>query len=378
MKAAAALLLAGSVFLGVGSSRTPAREGDGGPAIRATIDQPDRLVFDAAGNLFIYEASDDLPPVIREIPVGTQTIRTVLVGCDRNRYPTEEGDCLGPVSELRVVGNDRLLVTEFTDNRMRTFDLRSKRLSLLAGNGSLKSSGDGGLAIAAGIVDPRCAAVDQLGNVFVCDGHRIRRVDAQTGIITTVAGSGRPGFGGDHGPALDAQLEFPLSIAVDPAGNLFIADDTSQRIRRVDKLTGIIETIAGTGRESRFFGFDITDGPALKTDLFEPRDLLFDRQGNLLFLNEYDRVCKVDLGSGRLTVIAGRGKRGRNPGYDGDGRVATRAHIDAWGMALDPQGNLFLADTEHNRIRRVDAGTRVITTIAGNGKPHGKPGGPIL
>jgi streptogramin lyase len=368
-------------------SQSYVRPGDGGPAAKAAIDGPARLVFDTQGNLFVYEASGDRPPAIRKIAAGTQTITTLLIGCDRNRYPSERGNCLGPITEMRMDGAGQLLLVESTDNRVRSFDLRSKTLSLVAGNGSLKSSGDAGPATAAGINAPRCAATDRQGNIFVCDSDRIRKIDPRTGAISTVAGNGKAGSGGDHGPALDAQLYFPKSIALDDDGNRFIADGTA-RIRKVDARTGIIAAIAGTARPNRLapsnsslvecLAFDGDGKAALEADLCTPSQLLFDRQGNLLFVDEEGpvnretRICKINRESGKISVIAGMGKTG----FSGDGGLATRAQIDVLGAALDSNGNLFLADWQHNRIRRVDAATGRINTFAGNGQPEkGPPGG---
>src|SRR5579862_1025087 len=362
---AAAILLLVTAFVAVSQSKSYTRQGDGGPAIKATIDGPSKLAFDSKGNLFIYEASDDLRPAIREIRASTKKITTLLVGCDENAWPPkkERDDCLSSPAELQMAGDGRLLVPEFLRNRVRTLDLRSRTFSLVAGNGTRESSGDGGPAIRAGLMEPSCATTDQQGNIFVCDWrNRVRRIDARTGIISTVAGSGEAGFGGDGGPALEAQFNFLNSIAVNSVGDLFIADDTSYRIRRVDAKTGIIDTIAGTGHGARFDPiFKGEGGPALEAQLHDPRHLMFDKDGYLLFLNGEGRVCRINLWSGTISTVAGRNQ----PGFDGDGGPATQAHIDAWGMALDPGGNLFLADWEHNRIRRVDSVTGVITTFAG-------------
>ena len=366
-----ATVLIGIGFVEVCRSAAPSRTGDGGLAIKATIDGPSHLAFDSEGNLFVYESSDDIPPSLRVISAKTGRISTVAVGCEVTWPPKDQPGCLSSITDLRVVGENRLQVTEFLDNRIRRLDLDSKMFSLVAGNGEFKFSGDGGPAIAAGIMDPQCATIDQAGNLFVCDStNRIRRIDATTGIITTVAG-----------PGLARQI--PLSLAVDGAGNLFAADEeafgdggSTCHIRKIDAKTGVVATIAGSGRKGRpgLVEFEAKDGPALNADLGSVRELVFDKKGNILFLNNSNHVFRMNLTTGMLTTVAGRNRRG----YDGDGGPATQAHIDAWGMALDPKGNLFLADWKHNRIRRVDAVTGIITTFAGNGRPHRKPSFPIL
>src|SRR5579862_7243867 len=158
---AAAILLLVTAFVAVSQSKSYTRQGDGGPAIKAKIDGPSKLAFDSKGNLFIYEASDDIPPAIREISANTKKITTLMVGCDEHgNPPKQEGDCLSSLAELQVAGDGRLLVAEFLMNRVRTFDLRSRTLSLVAGNGTRESSGDGGLAITAGLAEPHCATTD--------------------------------------------------------------------------------------------------------------------------------------------------------------------------------------------------------------------------
>jgi hypothetical protein len=367
-----AALLLGPLLVQISWSQTPKRKGDGGPASKAMIDGPSKLAFNSNGDLFIYEASDDLPPAIRVIAAKTKIITTLWVGC-RVTWPPEPSDCVGSLTGMWAQRDNSLLVADSTKDQLRSFDLLSKKFSVVAGNGAREFGGDGGPAVAAGLVEPHCAAVDQDGDIFVCDwSNRVRRINSKTGTISTVAGSGHSGTGGDHGPALKAQFGFLSGIAVDASGDLFIADE-SNRIRRVDAKSNIIDTIAGTGRGGRF-GFDVADGPALKADLFTPTSLMFDRNGNLLFLNDGNRICSINLLSGVLSTIVGLGR----PGFDGDAGPATRAHIDAWGMALDPDGNLFLADWEHNRIRRVDAATGVISTFAGNGLPQRGPHPPIL
>ena len=250
-------------------------------------------------------------------------------------------------------------------------------LSVTAGTGDLHSSGDGGRAIDAGITVPYCIGQDGEGNLFICDSsYRIRRVGARTGTISTVAGSGNRGFGGDGGPALEAKFGILLSMAVDRSGNLYVADDTSNRIRRIDAGTGIIDTIAGSappdkgastfGRIVEFAG---ADGPATKARFNSPRSLTFDPDGNLIFAI-LGRVCRIDK-QGFLKTIAGNG----HEGFSGDRGAATSARIEPAGLAVDERGNLFIAELGNNRVRRVDAKSGVITTIAGNGLPHRPPQG---
>ena len=206
-------------------------------------------------------------------------------------------------------------------------------------------------------------AVDGAGNLYIADygNHRIHRVDA-SGTITTVAGTGRRGYSGDGGPAVQARLRSPESVAVDGAGNLYIADWGNNCIRRVDA-SGIITTIAGTGRR----GYSGDGGPADEAQLNAPTGVAVDGAGNLYFTNRDftnrggDRIRRVDA-SGTITTVAGSGERA---GYSGDGGPAVQAQLyNPRGVAVDGAGNLYIADLGNNRIRRVDA-SGTITTLAG-------------
>src|SRR5437879_6433471 len=232
----------------------------------------------------------------------------------------------------------------------------------VAGGGSV---GDGGQATGAQLFLPMGATVDATGNLFSADtAHaRIRRVAAGTGILRSVAGTGAMGFSGDDGLATSAQLNSPIGVAVDAAGDLFIADAYNHRIRRVAAGTGLITTVAGTGES----GFSGDGGPATSAQLETPTGVAIDAVGNL-FIADADnhRIRRVAAGTGLITTVAGTGI----PGFSDDGSPATRSHLsNPTGIAIDVAGNLFIADTESHRIRRVAVGTARITTIAGTGIP---------
>ena len=235
-------------------------------------------------------------------------------------------------------------------------------ITTVAGIGSPGLAGEGGPASAAELNEPRQLALDGAGNLFLAEvnNHRVRRVDATTGIITTVAGS-TPGFSGDGGPATAAELFAPYAVTSDGPGNLFIADLGNARVRRVDAVTGIITTVAGTGTE----GFSGDDGPAIAAELDRPIDLALDAAGNLFiadFLNQ--RVRRVDVLTGLISTVAGNGTLG----FRGDGGPATAARLASpVGIGLDVAGNLFVAEIDNRRVRRLDAATGIITTVAGTG-----------
>ena len=219
-------------------------------------------------------------------------------------------------------------------------------------------------------------AADGAGNLYIADSgnHRIRKVDS-SGTISTIAGSGEFGFGGDGGPAIDARLNYPSGVAVDGAGNVYIADLGNQRIRKVDS-TGTITTIAGSG-ETGFGGggFGGDGGPATEAQLNYPRGVAIDGAGNVYIADQGNqRIRKVDS-TGTITTIAGSGERG----FSGDGDPATEAQLNyPWGVAVDGAGNVYIADLGNHRIRKVDSlGT--ITTIAGSGEfGFGGDGGPAI
>ena len=233
-------------------------------------------------------------------------------------------------------------------------------ITTVAGRERWGYRGDGGLAVHARLDSPSGVTVDSAGNLFIADegNNRIRKVDP-AGVITTVAGTGARGYGGDGGPAVNAKLASPDGVATDGAGNLFIADEGNFRIRKVNS-AGVITTVAGTGEQ----GFGKDGGPAVQTPLWDPVGVAVDSAGNLFIADRArNRIRKVDS-AGVITTVAGTGARG----YGGDGGPAVRAQIDGpRGVATDRAGNLFIADSDNNRIRRVDS-AGVITTIAGMGE----------
>jgi len=232
-------------------------------------------------------------------------------------------------------------------------------ISTVAGNDTLGYSGDNGPATLARLSNPTGVAVDKHGNVYIADQYNnvIRKVDTNN-IITTIAGNDTLGFGGDSGLAIHAMLWHPADVATDTLGNIYIVDQDNSRIRKVDTL-GIITTFAGIGTA----GFGGDSGLAINAKLNFPQGIAVDKYGNVYIADFYNsRIRKVDTG-GYITTVAGNG----TGGYSGDDSLAVLAEIyDASAVAVDDSGNIYISDYYNDRIRKVNT-SGIITTIAGNG-----------
>ena len=245
-------------------------------------------------------------------------------------------------------------------------------IDTVAGPGRPAPFGDGGPALAATLNDPRDIAVDSHGNVYVADAdnHRVRRIEFESGIISTVAGTGElaseQGFSGDGGPATSAELGYPLGLAVDGHDNLYIADIWTNSVRRVDATTGTISTVAGTG-EQGFSDFSGDGGPATSAEIGLPFGLAADSLGNLYIPDRRHHVVRrVDAVSGTISTVAGTP---RQRGFAGDGGPATSALLNSpWKLTVDSLGNLYISDRGNRRVRRVDATNGTISTVAGTGQ----------
>jgi len=233
------------------------------------------------------------------------------------------------------------------------------QITTIAGNGTAGYSGDRGAATLARISNPYGVALDSSGNLYIADSHNNRiRKVSTSGMITTVAGNGTWGYNGDNIAATAAELANPTGVALDSSGNLYIADLENARIRRVST-SGIITTVAGKATP----GFSGDGGSATSAELLMPCGIALDSSGNLFIAdNNNYRIRKVDA-SGTITTVAGDG----TAAFNGDGIIATSAEIsNPTGVALDSSGNLYIADQGNNRIRKVST-SGIITTVAGGG-----------
>jgi streptogramin lyase len=274
------------------------------------------------------------------------------------------------------VGPDgALYITEVSNHRLRRLDLKSGELTTVAGTGRKGYSGDGGPATEAELNEPYEVRFDKQGNMFFVEmkNHLVRRVDAKTKKISTVAGTGQAGYGGDGGPALEAQFSQPHSIALDPRGYIYVADIANHRIRRIDLNRGTVDSIAGNGEKK----LPVDGQRAAGNPILGPRALYLTGQTLWIALREGNSIWKMDVAAGTLRHIAGDGKKG----YTGDGGPAKQATLNGpKGIAIGPAPHdIFIADTENQVIRQIEQRTGLIRTIAGSGpqaRGYGGDGGP--
>jgi len=301
-------------------------------------------------------------PILRLSRASTGVAFVLLFAlCARAQTPATSVPLLLP-SAIAYDAQGNLYIAEAAKHDVRKVD-GAGNITTIAGTGTQGFSGDGGPASAAELDSPQGLAVDAPGNVYIADTHnqRVRMVSAASGVMTTVAGAGIAGYSGDGGPAVSARLDLPTAIALDASGNLYVADTANHRIRRIAVATGIITTIAGNGIE----GYSGDDGPATAASLDSPSGLAVDAAGNLYIADTHNqRIRKIAAASGLITTVAGSGAFG----YSGDNAAATGAKLALpHGLTLDAAGNVYLVDTRNHRIRRIDAATGQITTIAGTG-----------
>ncbi|MBH0186023.1 MAG: hypothetical protein HP477_11600 [Nitrospira sp.] len=338
-------LTASSPTINTVAGRGQGFSGDGGPATVARLRAPHGVAIDTVGNLWIADTGNYRIRKIDAAGVITTVAGTGVQGFSGDGGPATAAELNDPTGvAVDTVGN--LWIADSLNHRIRKVDAAGV-ITTVAGTGGAGFSGDGGPATAAELNDPHGVAVDTAGNLWITDlkNHRIRKVDA-AGVITTVAGTGVAGFSGDGGPATAAQLHAPHGVAVDTAGNLWIAERDNYRIRKVDA-AGVITTVAGTGVQ----GFSGDGGPATAAQLVSPNGVAVDTAGNL-WIADYDshRIRKVDA-AGVITTVAGTGVLG----FSGDGGPATAAWLLApASVAVDTAGTFWFADLGNHRIRKVE------------------------
>jgi len=267
------------------------------------------------------------------------------------------------VQGMAFDGSGNLFVADISNNRIRKITMSTGLISTVAGTGTAGYNGDGILATAAQINIPSALAFDSNGDLYFTDrsNSRIRKITTSTGIISTVAGTGTAGYNGDGILATAAQLNNPNEVSFDAGGNLYIADWINNRVRKVDKSTGIISTIAGTGTA----GYNGDGIAATAAQINGPCGIIFDNAGNI-YIAEYGgaRVRKINIGSGLISTIAGTGTFG----YNGDGIAATTAQLAGCAyIKFDAAENMFIGEGSNQRVREIIKSTGIINTIAGTG-----------
>ena len=311
--------------------------GDGGPATQSRLYYPRGVAVDGDGNVYI---TDDYNHRIRKVD-STGTITTIAgtgrTGNDAGGFGGDGGAAvrarLNSPSGVAVDGDGNVYIADQYNSRIRKVDSTGV-ITTIAGTGERGFSGDGGPATQSRLYFPTGVAVDSVGNLYIVEGqnNRIRKVDS-SGVITTIAGTGERGSSGDGGPAVLARLWIPTGVALDGVGNLYIADRGNYRIRKVDS-SGVITTIGGR---------------AARTLLGNPRAVAVDGDGNL-YIADGDRIRKVDSSGVIATTIAGTGEQG----FSGDGGPAVEARLhNPTGVAVDGDGNVYIADSGNGRIRKL-------------------------
>ena len=317
--------------------------------------------MDSAGDIFI---ADHDANVIREVNHLTGVITTVA----GNGAPGFTSDNILAVSTelnnptgVAVDASGNLFIADTGNNRIREVNLITGVITTVAGNGTMGFSGDHGLAVSAALNSPAGVAVDAAGDVFIADwgDNRVREVNHATGVITTIAGNGTAGYAGDKGLAVSSELNGPTGVAVDSVGDVFIADYQNNRIREVNHSTGVITTVAGNG----IAGYNGDSLPGDGAELNGPTGVAVDAAGDV-FIADWgnNRIREVNHSSGLISTIAGNG----GEGYNSDNILAVSAELNGpWSVALDSTGDVFIADLGNESIREVNPTTRIITTVPG-------------
>jgi len=334
----------------IAGNGTTGFSGDNGPAASAQLSEPAGVAVDSSGSLYIADSGNNR---VRKV---ANAVITTVAGNGTAGYSGDNGVATSaslnfPLG-IAVDAAGNIYIVDFDNERIRK--VSNGMITTAAGNGSNGYSGDTGPAISAQLNSPGGIAVDSAANLYIADaGNAVIRKVAN-GVITTVAGNGTFGFSGDGGPAASASMSSPVAVAVDSAGNLYITDSSNQRIRKVSN--GVIATAAGNGEA----GFSGDGGPAASAELNFPVAIATDSAGNVYIADaDNNRIRRVS--NGVIATVVGNGTEG----YSGDGGPATSAQLNSTGVALDSAGDLYIADTDNNRVRKVSNG--VITTVAGNG-----------
>jgi hypothetical protein len=352
--------------------------GDGGPAYRARFAYPRGVATDVEGNIYVADTGNNR---VRKISADLEMVTTVAGSGDwhynGDGIPATSANLDSP-NAVTVDTFGNLYINDTGNARVRRVDATTGLIETVAGSGEWANNlGDGGPATAADLdLVWGNIAVDANSNLYLAEmgKNRLRRVDAATGIINTVLGNGTMNFCTDSAPRRDICLGMPTGVEIDPQGNVYIPDANTLRIWKVDAASGLVTTFAGTGFSYTHGG---DGGPASEATFADgPWQVRLDDAGNFFVAGGFaHRVRRIDGATGIITTVAGTGESG----FSGDGGPATSARFNMVVDAL-PDANLYIADANNYRIRRIDANTGIVTTIAGNGQSSGPSGdgGPAI
>jgi len=347
----------------------PRRTGVEVAALDLTINTPLGVAVDRRGNVYLTEYANNR--AWRVDPAGKATVLagTGIAGFTGNGGPAVSAQIESPRA-LALDGEKYLYMVETTKDRVRRIDLATGVITHVLGTGRPRFNGDGNVGTSTSFSEGLGMAVDPQGDLIFTDtnNHRLRRLSASDGRVSTIAGTGTAGSTGDGGPALAAQLNRPAGLALHSNGDLYIFDVNSQRLRRIRG--GTITTIAGSATSTAM------EGPALQVRLGDSTGMALDAAGaNLYFTEEtFDTLRRLDLASMQISRVAGNGTSGFS-GDGGPGPLATMANPT--GVAVDLQGNIFVAEAMSNRIRRINT-AGVISTFAGGKVQYARLGGPLV
>ncbi len=343
-------------FAGTGAN---AYTGDGGAAYLAGLSSPSGLAIDGSGNVYI---ADNAHHVIRKVDAAGNI--STFAGTGTGGFSGDMGPATAAMINapygIAVDASNNIYFADTDNNRVRMVNA-SGIISTYAGTGAIGSSGDGGAATAAKLHTPTYLAIDAAGVLYIADylNHKVRMVNGTTGIISTLAGSGVSGYSGDGGPAASAQLSFPEGLAVNAGGDVYIADYGNNRIRVVNSgAGGNISTFAGNGTA----GFSGDGGLAASAQINGPCGIKTDASGRLYIADVSNQRIRLVNTSGTISTLAGTGMQG----YSGDGDLATTARINmASDITVDASGNVYIADFNNNRVRKVCPSPPALT-VSGN------------
>jgi trimeric autotransporter adhesin len=360
--------------------------GDGGPATSAELNNPSGVAVDGSGNIFIADTNNCL---IREVSGSTGFISTIggtqpdITGLLHCGYTGDGGPAInakvGFVNGLAVDGSRNILIADPTSCVVRKISASAGVISTVAGTGNCGYSGDGGPGTSANLNSPNGVTVDRSGNVFIADTTNcvIRKVSSPNAQISTVAGTATCGYSGDGGLATSAQVNQPYGVAVDSSGNIFMADYKNSVIREVSASTDSISTFAGVAVPDLYHVGQMIGLPAFSGDGYPATDAEFgflndtpygaglatDRSGNVFIADTANNaVRKISGSTGIITTVAGNGLIG----YSGDGGPASSAQLFyPRDVAVDSSGNIFIMDSGNCVVRKVTASTGILSTVAG-------------